>query len=158
MGWQVYMSKKVFFCAQAVSPWGFWCSWETFGFWRGEAFRISGGTWHTWGIPSNLQTENTEIPEICNKKESSNYLNNLSSTTDPLHYSAHCIVPHRGGDEQNQHNKQREEKRGKKAAPVLLSHIVSAWIFGTWGIYTLVVDVESTYLGGVYQWSSWLMA
>ncbi len=70
----------------------------------------------------------------------------------------HCIVPHRGGDEQNQHNKQREEKRGKKAATVLLSHIVSAWTFGTWGIYTVVVDVTSTYLGGVYQWSRWLMA
>ncbi len=99
-------------------------------------------------IPSNLPTENTEIPEICNKKESSNYLNNLSSTTDPLH----CSTSRRRRTKSAQ-----QTKRGE-AAPVLLSHIVSAWRFRTWGIYTLVLDVASTYLGGVYQWSRWLMA
>jgi len=147
------MSEKVSFCAQEVSRWGFWCSWETFGFWRGEAFRISGGTLHTWG----------KSLAICKPKtqKSQKFATRKQVPITWITFQAprtHCIVPHRGGDEQNQHNKQREEKRGKKAATVLLSHIVSAWTFGTWGIYTLVVDSASTYLGGVYQWSRWLMA
>lgn len=54
--------------------------------------------------------------------------------------------------------KERTEKRGKKAALVVLSHIVSPQRFGTWSIYILLVDTELTYLGGVDRWSRWPMA
>ncbi len=53
--------------------------------------------------------------------------------------------------------KERKEKRGKKAA-LVLPHIVSPQRFGTWSIYTLLVDQVHTYLGGVDQWSRWPMA
>ncbi len=104
-----------------------------------------------------MQTENKEILEICNRKAGSNYRNqNLSSTTAPLQW----FHIDEGGDEQigTRKKEERTEKRGKKAALVVLSHIVSPQRFGTWSIYTLLVDIVHTYLGGVDRWSRWPIA
>ncbi len=87
----------------------------------------------------------------------SNYRNqNLSSTTAPLQW----FHIERGGDEQTRHKKERKkgETRKESGPLVVLSHIVSPQRFGAWSIYTLLVEWEHTYLGGVDRWSRWPMA